>query len=52
MTSEDLDFERVWLRKLALGLEEVAGEEVREAVMLGSDVLTSESPRAARSADG
>lgn len=44
MRSEELDFERAWLTRLACGLEEVAGEEIREAVMLGSEELTSESP--------
>ncbi|HJX39312.1 MAG TPA: hypothetical protein VJ714_11955, partial [Anaerolineae bacterium] len=44
MRSEELDFERAWLTRLARGLEEVAGEEIREAVMLGSEELTSESP--------
>ena len=43
--SEDLDFERAWLRKLASGLEEVAGEEIRAAVMLGSEELSAEAPR-------
>ena len=37
------DFERVWLAKLARGLDEAAGEEVRRAVMRRSETLSSRS---------
>jgi predicted hydrocarbon binding protein len=43
--SEQVDFERAWLRKLSAGLDEVAGQEVRDQVLLGSESLSSESPR-------
>jgi hypothetical protein len=33
------------LRRLGVGLEDIGGEEVREAVMLGSEELSAESPR-------
>jgi hypothetical protein len=41
---EDLDFEQAWLRKLCSGLERVAGTEVRDAVMAGSEDLSSQTP--------
>jgi hypothetical protein len=41
---EDLDFEQAWLRKLSTGLEQVAGREVRDAVMAGSAGLSSQTP--------
>jgi hypothetical protein len=40
-----LDFERMWLSKFATCLEEVAGEEVRQAVMVGSEGLSDQSDR-------
>jgi hypothetical protein len=43
--SETYDFERAWLAKFADGLEEVAGEEVREQVMAGSEGLSALSDR-------
>jgi hypothetical protein len=43
--TEDLDFEQAWLRKLSVGLQEVAGEDVLEAVMEGSETLSEETPR-------
>lgn len=43
--SERLDFERAWLRKLSAGLDAVAGRETRDRVLLGSESLSSESPR-------
>jgi len=39
------DFERTWLAKFSSGLDEIAGEEIREAVMKGSDGLSSHSSR-------
>jgi hypothetical protein len=39
------DFERMWLSKFATCLEEVAGEEVRQAVMAGSEGLSDQSDR-------
>jgi len=39
------DFERAWLAKLARRLDEVAGEEIRQGVMQGSEHLSSASSR-------
>ena len=39
------DFERVWLAKLASCLDEVAGEEIRQGVMQGSEALSSATSR-------
>lgn len=36
----DLDFERAWLAKLSGSLDELAGEEVRREVMVGSEDLS------------
>lgn len=43
--SEQVDLERAWLRKLSAGLAAVAGQEVCDRVLLGSESLSSESPR-------
>jgi hypothetical protein len=43
--SQDLDFERYWLNKLAGCLEAAAGEQVRRAVMAGSEGLSDATPR-------
>ena len=43
--SQDLDFEQAWLDKFSCCLEEVAGEEIREQVMQGSDALSGGSAR-------
>ena len=43
--SEELDFERAWLGKFSARLDEVVGEQIREQVLVGSEALTSESPR-------
>jgi hypothetical protein len=43
MTGE-LDFEQAWLRKLSAGLEQVSGVQIRDAVMAGSEVLSSQTP--------
>jgi hypothetical protein len=45
--AEELDFERCWLRGFSSGIEQVAGEEIRTAVMLGSEGLSSRSEREA-----
>jgi predicted hydrocarbon binding protein len=42
---EKHDFERAWLVKFANCLEEVAGEEIREQVMAGSEGLSAQSDR-------
>lgn len=41
----DYDFERAWLNKLSNCLEEIAGDEIREAVMGDSQGLSSASHR-------
>lgn len=38
-----MDFERIWLKKLFLQLEELRGEEFRDTVMKGSEKLSSET---------
>lgn len=43
--SETYDFERAWLAKFSNCLNEVAGEEVREQVMAGSEGLSALSDR-------
>jgi len=43
--SERVDFERAWQAKLADGLREVAGEEIREQVMAGGEGLSALSDR-------
>jgi hypothetical protein len=43
--SETYDFERAWLAKFANGLEQVAGEGIREQVMAGSEGLSADSGR-------
>ena len=43
--SEEVDFERAWLGKFSLGLDEVAGEEIRDRVLRGSEALASASSR-------
>jgi hypothetical protein len=45
--SEELDFERAWLGKFSARLDEIAGEQIREQVLEGSEALMLESPRAA-----
>jgi len=40
---EERDFEQTWLAKFSSSLDEIAGEEIREAVMEGSDELSSHS---------
>lgn len=40
------DFEKAWLKKLATYLERVAGTEVAERVMAGSEELSADSARA------
>ncbi len=42
---ETRDFERTWLAKFSHCLEEIAGQEIREAVMEGSAELSSQSDR-------
>jgi hypothetical protein len=39
------DFERAWLAKFSACLDEIAGEEVRQAVMAGGEGLSSRSSR-------
>jgi hypothetical protein len=41
---EELDFEQAWLKKLSGGLEQVARPEIRDAVMAGSEDLSSQTP--------
>jgi hypothetical protein len=41
--SENQDFERAWLAKFSTSLDAIAGEEIRNAVMLGSENLSSRS---------
>jgi hypothetical protein len=43
--SEECDFERAWLAKFSGCLDEIAGEEIREEVMKGSEELSSRSKR-------
>jgi predicted hydrocarbon binding protein len=43
--SEQQDFERAWLSKFSSCLDKVAGEEIREQVMEGSEALSSQSDR-------
>jgi hypothetical protein len=43
--ADSVDFERYWLDKLARCLAELAGDEVREQVMAGSEGLSEESDR-------
>ena len=43
--TEKFDFEKYWLNKFSNCLEEVAGEEVREDVMTGSEKLSDASSR-------
>ena len=43
--SEEADFERAWLRKFSLCLEEVAGQEIRDQVLRDSEALFSGSSR-------
>jgi hypothetical protein len=45
--AEELDFERGWLTRFSSGIEEAAGQEIRTAVMLGSEGLSSRSNREA-----
>lgn len=40
--SETHDFERTWLAKFSSSLDAIAGEEIRDAVMLGSKDLSSQ----------
>jgi predicted hydrocarbon binding protein len=40
--SEKFDFERAWLQKFSSCLDEIAGEEIRELVMEGSETLSSD----------
>ena len=42
---EKFDFERAWLAKFSVGLDEIAGEEIRREVMQGSEGLSSDSSR-------
>ncbi len=42
---EEVDFERAWLRKFSSCLEKVAGEEIRDQVLRGSEALFSGSSR-------
>jgi hypothetical protein len=41
--SEEDDFERAWLTKFSNGLDEMVGEEIRKAVMEGSEGLSDRS---------
>ena len=41
----NLDFEQAWLGKFASALDEIAGGQVREEVMMGSEKLSSASER-------
>jgi len=43
--AEQRDFERAWLAKFSSGLDEIAGEEIRDRVMKGSRKLSSRSSR-------
>ncbi len=43
--SGEYDFERVWLAKFSRCLEEIAGEQIREEIMAGSEELSSQSSR-------
>lgn len=43
--SERYDFERAWLEKLSCGIDEIAGEDVRQEVMQGSEALSTQSSR-------
>jgi predicted hydrocarbon binding protein len=43
--SEEGDFERAWLEKFSQGLEQVAGEEIRDQVLRGSEALCAGSSR-------
>lgn len=43
--ADSVDFERYWLGKLARCLAELAGDEVREQVMAGSEGLSDQSDR-------
>ncbi len=45
--SEQQDFERAWLGKFSRCLEETVGAEVRDEVMVGSEILASLSDRSA-----
>ncbi len=42
---EERDFEQTWLAKFSSSLDEIAGEEIRQAVIEGSDELSSHSTR-------
>ena len=39
--SEEVDFERAWLKKFSLCLEEVAGQKIRDQVLRGNEALFS-----------
>ncbi|MCK5734001.1 MAG: hypothetical protein KAI38_07430, partial [Candidatus Latescibacteria bacterium] len=43
--TEERDFERAWLSKFSACLDEVAGEQLKNEVMEGSEGLTSRSSR-------
>lgn len=43
--SKEFDFERAWLAKLSGSLDDIAGREVRKAVLEGSEELSSGSSR-------
>jgi predicted hydrocarbon binding protein len=43
--AEQRDFERAWLERFSSGLDEIAGEEIRDRVMKGSEELSSRSSR-------
>lgn len=43
--TEKFDFEKYWLNKFSNCLDKVAGEEVREDVMTGSEKLSDASSR-------
>ena len=43
--SQGYDFERAWLAKFSNGLDEIAGGDIREQVLAGSEGLSSDSSR-------
>jgi len=45
MSQDEFDFERYWLAKFARGLGVVAGEQVRDKVLAGSEQLTKDTRR-------
>lgn len=43
--SDDFDFDKYWLRVLSMCLDDIAGEEVKEKILEGSENISSESTR-------